>query len=53
MLLTLSFGGAHALVQDAQDAYRYVHTEMNMLSNGVTNDLVNLHGSLAGSNADS
>jgi hypothetical protein len=49
MLLTLHFGGASALCQDAHDAFVYAHTDLNSLSQSVTSDIVNLHSSLSDS----
>lgn len=42
-LITLYFGGASALHQDAVDAVTSVHTGLNSLSHDVTNDIVNLN----------
>ena len=49
MLATLYFGGASAICQDAQGAYRLAHSSLNSLSNQVTSDILNLHDSLPGS----
>lgn len=48
-LLTLRFGGAAVLHQDAWDSVRSIHTELNSLSNQVTSDIVNLHTTLSSS----
>ena len=48
-LITLSFGGASALHQDAVDAVQSAHSDLNSLSNGVTSDILNLQSSVAGS----
>lgn len=46
MLVTLSFGGASALHQDAIDAFHPVNAGLNSLSNDVTSTLVTLQNSL-------
>jgi len=51
MLATLHFGGASAICQDVQDAYQFAHSSINLLSNQVTSDIVNLHNSLPDSAA--
>lgn len=45
-LITLHFGGAAAMQQDAIDAFHSAHAGLNSLSNDVTSTLVNLHNSL-------
>jgi len=49
MLVTLHFGGASALHQDALDVFHSAQSGLNSLSNGVSSDLVNLHNSLPSS----
>ena len=46
MLVTLHFGGAAAMHQDAIDAFHSVNAGLNSLSNDETSTLVNLHNSL-------
>jgi hypothetical protein len=48
-LMTLRFGGAAALHQDATDAVQSVHAGVSSLSNQVTSDIVNLPTTLSDS----
>ena len=48
-LITLSFGGASALHQDAVDAVQSAHRDLNSLSNGVRSEILNLSSSLSDS----
>jgi hypothetical protein len=47
-LMTLHFGAASAIQQEAKATYQFAHSNLNSLSNQVTSDIVNLHTALQG-----
>jgi hypothetical protein len=52
-LVTLHFGGASAIQQDATAAFQFAHSNLSSLANQVTSDIVNLGTPQGGSGAAS